>query len=162
MSRPIWRWRPLNTCDVPEHEAGLNPQMKDLENWVGRRRPDIMSGMPEHVGAIVDNAIDSHTGDTVATELKSTDVSGGVTEKGGIRVTASGTCSGGAGAKTITLNWGGIEIGTIAVGSGTQTWWLLAEFWNINNTQNQRWLFRTWDGITMETMELGTDDVDTG
>jgi len=121
-----------------------------------------MVGMPDAVGAIVDNATDSHTGDTDETELKSADFGSCITEKGGFRVTAAGTCTGASGNKTIGLNWGGIPIGTIAIASGTQQWHLEATFWNKDDTKNQRWLLRTWDGTTIETLELGSDDVDTG
>ena len=163
MSGPLtWHWRKLEPCDLDEMSSGLNPQMKSLERRLARR-PEIMAGFPEHVGAIVDNDINSHTGDTDETTLKTTSFGrGAISSKGGFRVSAAGTTTGGAGAKTIALNWGGIQIATIAIASNAQQWRLEAEFWNIDDTQNQRWLVRTYDGTTIELLQLGTDDVDTG
>lgn len=158
-----WTWRKVEPCDLDAMADEINPQMKLLEGSLRGERPEVMVGFPSHVGTIVDNATDSHTGDTNETELKSTSFGrGAISAKGGFRVTAAGTSSGGAGAVTITLNWGGIPIGSIALSSGTQQWYLEATFWNIDNTQNQRWILRTWDGTTIETLDLGTDDVDTG
>jgi len=161
-----WRWRRISkSCNITEHEDRLNPQMKGLEDALVRgTRPSFMSTYPAHVGAIVDNTTDTHTGDTSATVLKTyTFPRGGISSNGGFRISAAGTCSGAAAAKTITLNWGGIQICTIAIGGGDgEQWYLEAEFWNRDATANQVWLCRTWDGTTIELLELGTDDVDTG
>ena len=97
MSGPLtWHWRKLEPCDLDEMSSGLNPQMKSLERRLARR-PEIMAGFPEHVGAIVDNDINSHTGDTDETTLKTTSFGrGAISSKGGFRVSAAGTTTGGA------------------------------------------------------------------
>lgn len=158
-----WHWPKIDACSLDELVDKLNPAMKDLEGNLGASRPAVMSGYPSHVGAIVTHTTVSHTGNTTETTLKTTSFGrGAISAKGGFRVTAAGTCSGASAAKDIKLYWGGILIATLSVATGTREWSLFADFWNIGDTQNQRWLVRAYDGTTIEIMDLGTDNVDTG
>jgi hypothetical protein len=158
-----WHWKPVEACDLDQLVDALNPQMKSLENGLGVSRPAIMSGYPNHVGAIVDHAKVTVGATTDETALKSTSFRrGAISAKGGFRVTAGGNVAGTGGVKTMKLKWGGILIATLSVATGTASWLIIAEFWNIDNTQNQRWLVRATDNVTLETMTVGSDDVDTG
>lgn len=157
-----WHWKPVDACDLDQLVDSLNPQMKTLENNLGVSRPAIMSGYPSHVGAIVDHAVVTVGSTTNETALKSTDFGrGAISAKGGFRVTAAGTVAGTGGVKTMKLKWGGITIATLSVATGTASWLIIADVWNVANTQNQRWLVRATDNVTLETMTVGSDDVDT-
>jgi hypothetical protein len=157
-----WHWKPVEACDLDQLVDSLNPQMKTLENNLGASRPAVMVGYPNHVGAIVDQARVTVGATTNETALKSTVFGrGAISAKGGFRVTAGGTVAGTGGVKTMKLKWGGILIATLSVATGTASWSITAEFWNIDNTQNQRWRVLAYDNLTLETMTVGSDDVDT-
>lgn len=158
-----WHWKPVDACDLDQLVDSLNPQMKTLENNLGISRPAIMAGYPNHVGAITSHATVSHTGDTTETTLKTVSLGrGAISANGGLRVTAAGTCSGSSAAKDVRLKWGGITICTLNVATGTKDWSIVVDIWNIGSTQNQRWLVKAYDATTLETMDVGSDNVDTG
>lgn len=158
-----WHWKPIDCCDLDELMDSLNPQMKALENNLGVARPACMEGYPSHVGAIVDHAKVTVGATTDETALKSTSFGrGAIGAKGGFRVTAGGNCAGTGGVKTMKLKWGGTLIATLSVATGTVSWSFTADFWNIDSTQNQRWRVLAYDNLTLETMGVGSDEVDTG
>jgi len=158
-----WYWKKAASCDLDELVDDLNVQMKGLENEFQAGRPSIMAGYPEDVGAIVNQTSVSHTGTVTETTLKSVDFGrGAISQKGGFRITAAGLCQGSAGAKDIKLKWGGILVATLNVQSGTDKPWIInADFWNVDNTQNQRYNYKAWDGTTLEQLGVGSIDVDT-
>lgn len=141
----------------------MNPQMKTLEGALQSNRPAIMAGYPEAQGAIVDQTSVSHTGDVTETTLKTFDFGrGAIGAKGGFRITAGGTCQGTVSTKDIKLKWGGITVFTLNVQAGnSKPWSVIIDIWNVNNTQNQTYRAMAYDGLTLETMAIGTIDVDT-
>lgn len=158
-----WHWKHLASCGLDELMDDVNPQMKDLEGALGSGRPAIMSGYPDAVGAIVNQTEVSHTGDTTETELKTFDFGrGALTSKAGFRLRAAGVCSGTVSTKDLKLKWGGITLLTLNVQAGAdRAWSIIADFWNINSTQNQRYLIHAYDGTTLETMAVDIVSVDT-
>ena len=151
-----WHWKSLEPCDLDRMAADVNPQMKALEDYLGRVRSSDMDGKPSADGAIPSLATVSHTGNTTETELKSVLLGpGSVTTNGGIRVTASGTCSGAGAAKTIRLNWGGVEVASLTVSAGTTTWTIKALIFN-NATNSVKWQAEGYNGTTLALMQTGS------
>jgi len=157
-----WSWRNINTCEVAELTDQLNRQMKGLENDLGKGRPFMMAGFPDAVGAVVSNTTVTVGATTDETDLKSTLIERGtIGSKGGFRVRAAGKCDTGGGIKTIKLYFGGVEIGSFEVASGTHEWLLDAEFWNADDTQEQKVMIKAWEDTTMEVMDVTESSVDT-
>lgn len=158
-----WHWRPLTSCDLDGLMDDVNPQMKTLEGALRGSRPAVMSGYPEAQGAVVDQTSVSHAGDTTETTLKTFDFGrGAIGSKGGFKVHAAGQCDGATSTKNIKLKWGGETICTLNVQAGdSKQWSIFAQFFNVNTTQDQRYLVHAWDGLTLETMAVGIISVDT-
>ena len=122
----------------------------------------MMAGYPESVGVIVDNTTTTAPADTAENVLKTLTIDRAVMGyRGGFRVKAAGTASGGAGSKTVTLYWGGVSIAALAIATGAQEWFFDAEFWNADTTQDQKIIVRGYDGLTLEKMDFLTESVDT-
>lgn len=157
-----WTWRPSSACDLDELLDDLNPQMKDLSGALKNQRPAIMAGYPDSVGVITSPQSSSHTGTLTETTLKTFDFGrGAISSKGGFRLTAAGTCTGSGGTKTIKLKWGGITLQSLTIGTGTTSWSLVADIFNIDSTQEQRYIIKAWDVTTMDAMTVGDVGVDT-
>jgi hypothetical protein len=146
-----WRWKSLDACDLDELIRRLNGQMKALENILNNLRPADAAGQAAPKAIITSRDQVEHTGTTAETTLKETLLGPGSNNpKSGFKLVAAGTATG-ASAKTLTLTFGGVEVGTLEVTGGDTTWQIEATVWNIGSTSAARWLFKTWDGDTPGT-----------
>ncbi len=157
-----WTWRKIFTCDISQLLDELNPQMKDLEGYLGNDRPEMMVGYPDAVGAVVSNTTVTVGATTDETLLKSTLIArGAIGSKGGFRLRAAGTCTGGLATKDIRLYFGGIEIMEYTIGGGANDWIIDAEFWNADTTQDQKVVVKAREDLTAKVMDVTTSSVDT-
>jgi len=132
-----WHWRPVVACDLDSALDDINPQMKALEGDLVSGRPPVMAGEPRHVGAIVLNTTYTAPTDTNENTLKSTFLPRNtITDRGGWRLTASGTASG-VSTKSLKVYWGGILIGTMSIATLTRAWSVEVTAWNQNDTRSQ-------------------------
>lgn len=158
-----WRWRKVSPCDLDEMSSDINPQMKDLEDYLGRVRSSDLIGKPSADGAIPSLATVSHTGNTTETALKSILLGpGSVTSNGGFKITAGGSCTGAGGTKTIRLNWGGIEIASLTVSSGTTPWTLKVLLFNNGSPESIKWQSEGYNGTTLALMTTGSGSSESG
>ena len=157
-----WTWRRIAPCDLDEMADDINPQMKSLENSLGKQRPAMMAGYPDAQGAVVSNTTVTVGVTTDETDLKSTFIARGtIGSKGGFRVRAAGTCTGGVAVKQIRLYFGDIEVMQYEIGGGTKDWLIDAEFWNADTTQQQKVVVKAWEDTVMDVMDVTTTSVDT-
>jgi len=155
-----WHWKNLASCDLDELMDDVNPQMKDLENNLGKARPSCMDGYPDAVGAIVKNTVVTVGATTDETTVKTAAFGrGAFGTKGGFKFRAGGNCTGSGGVKTIKIKFGGILFGTLSVSTGTRSWLIEGEVWNIDATNQQRWHVKCWDGQSpgIESMNVSND-----
>ena len=155
-----WRARTIEACDLDELQDQLNPQLKSLEQVVGTgaSRPGVMAGYPIAVGAITSNTLVTVGSTTDETVLKTVDFQrGAFGTNGGFTFRCGGRCAGSGGTKTITISFGGIEIISLSVATGTRSWLLEGEIWNVNATNEQRVRITGWDGASPEIMLISDD-----
>ncbi len=108
------------------------------------------------------NADSAHTGDTNETDLSTLAITGGtIGTTGAIHVIAAGAIAGTAGAKTIKLDFGSTNLGTVNAASGSTNNWYF-DVWIFNTATNaQRVVGLSIEGTNIDGLIRGSASEDT-